>query len=253
MLPFRHLALSLALLVSTAPAFAHDEPAAPTPAFTVTGGVTGVSQYRFRGVSLSNEDPAIQGTINLNHSSGFYAGAWASSLDGFGELGGSNLELDLYAGYGREIGGGVKVDGGLLYYAYPGSTGGDFEFFEPYLSVTAPVGPGAIKVGAAYAPKQDAIGDEDNLYLYADPSISIPNTPVTLKAHLGRSMGDSFLTFSGQNYWDWMVGADVKLIGPLTAGVAYVDTSLKSRDLGFDSSLRDQVDSAVVFSLSASF
>lgn len=251
MTKFRHLALAALLLVGSAPALAQD--AAATPDFTVTGGVTGVSQYRFRGVSLSDEDPALQGTINVNHSSGFYVGAWSSMIDGFGELGGSNLELDLYAGYGREIGGGLKLDGGLLYYAYPGSEGGDFEFFEPYLSLTAPLGTAALKVGAAWAPSQDAIGNESNLYLFADPSFSIPNTPVTLKAHLGRSMGDSFLTLGGSNYWDWLVGADVKLFGPLTAGVAYVDTSLDSGDVGFDSYLKDQVDSAIVFSLGATF
>ena len=251
MLRFRHLALTFALLVSTAPAFAQD--AAPTPAFTVTGGVTGVSQYRFRGVSLSDEKPAIQGTINLNHASGFYVGTWASSLAGFGDFGGSHMEIDLYAGYGKEIASGVKLDGGVLYYVYPGVKGFDTDFFEPYLSVTAPVGPAAIKIGATYAPKQNAIGDKDNLYVYADPSFAVPNTPITLKAHIGRSMGESTLTFGGQNYWDWMVGADVKLIGPLTAGVAYVDTSLKASDLGFDSYLRDQVDSAIVVTLGASF
>lgn len=69
------------------------------PALTVTGGATLASQYRFRGISLSDEKAAIQGTINVNHDSGFYAGLWASSLDGFGELGGSNVELDLYGGY----------------------------------------------------------------------------------------------------------------------------------------------------------
>ena len=70
----------------------------------VTGGVTLITDYRFRGVTQTNEDPAIQGTINFNHESGFYAGVWASTIDG--GLDGStpaltgygDAEVDLYAG-----------------------------------------------------------------------------------------------------------------------------------------------------------
>ena len=73
-------AILLALGLGATPAFA-DETDPPSD-FTFSGYVQGVSDYRFRGYSLSGGDPALQGTINLNHSSGFYAGAWASSLDG---------------------------------------------------------------------------------------------------------------------------------------------------------------------------
>ena len=66
---------------------------------TISGGVAGVTQYRFRGVELSDEKPALQAWVEVTHEGGVYAGAWASSIDGFGEIGGSNVELDLYAGY----------------------------------------------------------------------------------------------------------------------------------------------------------
>ena len=253
MLNLKSVALGATLMLAATPAFAHEEAAAPTPDLTVTGGVTGVSQYRFRGISLSDEDPALQGTINVNHKSGFYAGAWGSSLAGLGDFGGSSIEVDLYAGYGTEIVPGVKVDAGVLYYWYPGVDGFDTDFFEPYASVTGSIGPVNVKVGAAFAPSQDAIGNESNLYLFADPSIGIPGTPVTLKAHIGRSSGDSFLTLGNDDYIDWSIGADVKLFGPLTAGIAYVDTDLDNDDVGFNNFLRDQVDSAIVFSIGASF
>ncbi len=258
---FKAVALAATLVLGATPAIAQEEPAAPAapaaaaePAseFTVSGGVTGVSQYRFRGIALSDEDPALQGTLNINHKSGFYVGAWGSSLAGLGDFGGSSIEVDLYAGYGAEVLPGVKLDGGVLYYWYPGVDEFDTDFFEPYLSVSGALGPVTVQVGAAFAPSQDAIGNESNLYLYGDPSIGIPGTPITLKAHLGRSMGDSVLTFGGENYWDWSIGADVKLFGPLTAGVAYVDTSLDEDNVG-PGYLRDQVDSAIVFSIGASF
>jgi uncharacterized protein (TIGR02001 family) len=221
------------------------------PALTVTGGATIASQYRFRGISLSDEKAALQGTINLTHESGFYAGIWGSSLDGFGELGGSNLELDLYAGYRRQVAEGVTIDGGLLYYAYPGSSGGDFEFFEPYANVSAAIGPVTAKVGAAFAPSQDALGHNSNVYIFGDLSAAIPGTPVTLTGHLGNSHGDTPLTPSG-DYLDWSLGASVAWKN-LTAGVAYVDTNLSGGEAAMGGATRDIVDGAIVMTLTASF
>jgi uncharacterized protein (TIGR02001 family) len=243
--------LLLALLAPT-PAFAQETtPPTPPPAFTVAGGVTLATQYRFRGISLSDEQPALQGTLNLNHRSGFYAGVWGSNLDGFGELGGSNLELDLYAGWKHQVASGVTVDAGLLYYAYPGSTGGHFEFFEPYASVTVTRGPVTGKVGVAFAPSQDALADNSNRYVYGELSLAIPHTPVTLTSHLGNSHGNTPLTPSG-DYLDWSLGATIAWRN-LTLGVAYVDTNLNATEAALGGATHDIVDGAVVATLGASF
>jgi len=249
MVRFSGPALLAALLVAE-PAAAQDASPAE-PALTVTGGVTLTSQYRFRGISLSDEKAALQGTVNLNHESGFYAGAWGSSLDGFGELGSSNVELDLYAGYRREVGDGVTVDGGLLYYAYPGSEGGDFEFFEPYANVSAVVGPATAKLGLAYAPEQDALGGNDNLYLFNDNSLAIVNTPFSLTSHLGYSTGGSAAAF-GSDYVDWSLGASATWRN-FSLGVAYVGTDIGDAQALRVGATRDIVDDAVVLSLTASF
>jgi uncharacterized protein (TIGR02001 family) len=235
----------------SSPGIAQDEEVERTPAVTVAGGVTLASQYRFRGISLSDEEIALQGTINLNHKSGFYAGVWGSSLDGFGELGGSNLELDLYAGYRRQVAEGVRIDGGLLYYAYPGSSGGDFEFFEPYANVTVTRGPVTAKVGGAFAPSQDALANNSNFYVYGDFSLAVPNTPVTLTSHVGMSDGNTPLTPSG-NYVDWSLGATVAWRS-LTFGVAYVDTNLSAAEATQGGATKDIVDAAVVATLTTSF
>lgn len=241
-------ALAASALVA-APAFAQDAPASD---FTITGNAAGVSDYRFRGVSLSDKGVAVQGSINLNHSSGFYVGTWGSSLAGFGSFGGSNAEIDVYGGYTKTIGN-VTLDGGVYWYLYPSTDGTDVG--EVYASVKGAFGPVTAKLGANYAPKQEAIGSvnnkDDNLYVYTDLSGGVPNTPVSLRAHLGRSMGDSTLTFGGDNYWDWNVGADVTWKN-LTFGVSYVDTDLKKsvyQPLG----LYKIVKSGAVFSLTAAF
>lgn len=200
----RTFTLTLATLVAIAASPAHGQtPDLPRDtekvsqdesAFTVSGGVTLASQYRFRGISLSDKKVAVQGTVNLNHTSGLYTGVWASSLDGFGELGGSNVEVDLYAGFKTDVGDGVMLDAGLLYYAYPGSTGGDFEFFEPYANVSGTMGPVTAKAGVAFAPSQKALGNNSNIYVFGDVSSAIPTTPITIKGHIGYSKGNTFGT-----------------------------------------------------------
>lgn len=216
--------------------------------FTITGSVSGISQYRLRGISLSDENFALQGSINVAHESGLYAGTWASSVAGYGSFGGGNVELDLYGGYAKTFGG-ATIDAGLIWYLYPSTS--ETDYAEVYASVSGTVGPATLKVGTYYAPDQSSIGSDDNLYVYGDANLGIPNTPLKLKAHVGRSMGDSSLTPAG-DYWDWLVGADVSYKN-LTLGVSYVDTNIGTARAGRFAFDHDIVDSAVLVSVSAAF
>lgn len=244
------LATMALLLGVSSPALAQE--AAPPSPFTVSGSVALVSDYRFRGVSQSNEEMAIQGGITVSHESGAYVGTWASNLAGWGQFGGSNMELDLIAGYKKTIGG-ATVDVGLTWYMYPG--GSDItDFGEPYVKVSGTLGPVNALAGVAYAPKQKALGNwssagalsaagvfdnpgakDDNLYIWTDLSTAVPSTPVTLKGHLGYSNGNPGLGPNGTSvtptgeYFDWLVGADVA-VGKLTFGIAYTDTNISEAD-----------------------
>jgi uncharacterized protein (TIGR02001 family) len=245
--------LSVSAIAVASPAFAQEAAPAeePTPEFTVTGGVTLASQYRFRGISLSDEHAALQGTINLHHKSGFYGGVWASNIDGWGELGGSNLELDIYGGWRGEVTKGVTLDAGVLYYAYPGSKGGDFEFFEPYAKVSGKLGPVNSTLGVAYAWEQDALADNRNFYIFNDNSLPIPGTPISLTTHIGHSSGGSALA-AGDDYLDWAFGASA-IWKNLTFGVSYVDTNIDESQALSVGATKDIVDTAVVATLTASF
>lgn len=77
-----------------------------------------VSEYRYRGISQSDLKPALQGGADYTHSSGFYAGAWASGIKWLPQ---SNVEVDLYGGYKGEITKGLGYDVGVLRYLYPDS------------------------------------------------------------------------------------------------------------------------------------
>lgn len=234
------------------PALAEEE---STSDISVSGNVALVTDYRFRGVSLSGGDAAIQGGIDISHSSGFYVGTWASSIRG-GLYG--DMELDIYGGWTGEVTPGLTVDAGLLYYAYPGSTKGfgPYDYFEPYLSLSTDIGPVNATVGVNYAWDQKSLGSEDNLYLHGELEAGIPNTPITLSAHIGYTDGvlaPDYLNglSNDKSAIDWSVGASATVLGGLTLGVSYIgveDGALKSA--GWD---KDYTDDAVVGTLSYSF
>lgn len=216
-------AIALASAAIAPAAYAQEEPKSD---ITVTGSVTLATEYRLRGISQTDSDPAIQGGLTVAHSSGVYVGTWASNLAGYGSFGGSNMELDLIAGFSKPVGP-VTFDIGGIYYVYPGTHGHDY--FEIYGSVGGKLGPVNAKLGAYWAPEQDNIGG-DNIWLYTDFAFPIENTPITLKAHAGYSDGDSGYTW-GHDIFDYSVGVDFTWRN-LTLNVSYVGTDLDDEDAG---------------------
>lgn len=80
-----------------------------------------VSEYRYRGLSQTNGDPALQGGVDYAHSSGFYLGAWGSNISWIKDAGkDGTLEVDLYGGYKGTMGP-VGFDVGYLRYEYVGN------------------------------------------------------------------------------------------------------------------------------------
>lgn len=196
---------------------------------SLSGNVALVSDYRFRGVSFSDGDIALQGGIDLGHSSGFYVGTWASSISGGGPFG--ELELDIYGGWSGDITDGVTFDIGLLYYIYPtgDAPGVDTDYWEPYASLGFGIGPASATVGVAYAWEQDALGGSDNLYLYTDFELAIPDTPISVSAHVGYTDGVFSTdvdptTLTQDASFDWGLGASWAITDSLSVGVNYVDT-----------------------------
>ena len=241
------LAVSLAALASglAAPSIAQAQD--DDSGVTVSANAALTTDYRFRGVSLSGGDPAIQGGVDVAHDSGFYVGTWASSIDGGDAYG--EMEFDIYGGWSGNVAEGVTVDVGLLYYLYPTEELGlDTDYWEPYASVGFNLGPAEATVGAAYAWEQDSLGGEDNLYVYTDLGVGIPSTPVSLSAHLGYTDGvlaPPLLAGEGDDSGlDWSLGASVTS-GILEIGVAYVGVEGPSID-GF-------TDDAIVGTITASF
>ncbi|WP_241233484.1 TorF family putative porin [Altericroceibacterium xinjiangense] len=257
--------------ITATPAFAQGTIPGP---IVVSGTGTIVSDYRFRGVSQTDEEMAVEVGIMAAHESGAYTGLWASNLSGWGTFRGANVELDLYAGYVLPLGA-ANLDVGATWYMYPGGAD-NTDFIEPYVRLSSTLGPVQGLVGVAYAPEQEALGNfsatpysdgekGDNLYIWTDVNSGVPNTPVTLKGHVGYSNGNPGLGPNGTSiaptgeYFDWLVGADY-VTGPLTFGVAYVDTDISRAESAYllpnfansedGSSIAD---AQIVFSVTAGF
>jgi len=222
--------IALALATSfAAPVFAED--AAPAGPHTFTGNVGFVSDYIFRGISQSQHKPALQGGFDYSHSTGFYAGTWASNVNWVRETGmktDNSLEWDFYAGYKGGFAGDFTYDLGILEYYYPGdvvSGAKNTNSTEIY---------GAL--GWKFVTLKYSHTVSDNLfgwYNFANNQKTQGSGYLDLTANydLGNGWGvnghvgrQNIKNLSAASYTDWKVGV-TKDLGFGTVGLAYTDTN----------------------------
>lgn len=112
--------LSCVLLSALAVSGAMAQTKPPEPDYTLGFNVGLVTDYRYRGITQSRFDPALQGGVDFSHKSGFYLGTWASSIKWIKDAGGdASTEIDFYGGY-KGSAGDLGYDVGVLRYQYPG-------------------------------------------------------------------------------------------------------------------------------------
>lgn len=213
-------AAALAAPLLALPGLAHAEevaaPEEPTPTWDISGEVGVLSDYRFRGLSLSGKEPEATASVTVAHQSGLYASAWGSNVElGSGKA--DDLEVDWTVGYSKDVGR-ISLDVGGIYYTYLGNSG--LNYVEVYGSIGTKVGPADMKVGVAYAPSQANIGSQDNTYVYVSGEVPLGDGPVSLHGTFGFENG-AF----GSNKKDWNVGMSVDLGSGFTGSLDYVDTA----------------------------
>jgi uncharacterized protein (TIGR02001 family) len=216
----------------------------------ISGNVSLATDYRFRGISQTDNDPAIQGGFDWAHDSGLYAGVWASNLQFAG-----SIEMDYYGGFSGEMGNGLGYDVGIIYYDYPSDnqgTGPDLEFVEFYGGLSGSVGGADLSAKISYSP--DYFGETDTgIYYEAGADFSLP-ADFGASLHVGYQTIDEgkasqggFFSSEEDSYVDWSVGI-CNAAGGVDLGLTYVDTNLDDADC-FSSSI---CDSTVIFSVSKS-
>ncbi len=200
---------------------------------TVTGNLGFFTDYAFRGVSQTNEDPAMQGGFDYAHSSGFYAGVWGSNVD-YGE---ATLEADVYGGYAGSIGD-IGYNVGLLEYLYPGNT--DLNTTEVYGGVTYK-GFG-LKASVSTSDYFGALDSDGTIYWDASYGYTFANK-LALGLHYGYTAGEG----DQDDYADYKIGVTMP-VGKYSLGLAYVDTDKDGEDL-----YGDNAEGRVILSVSTTF
>lgn len=229
-------AFALALLTSAAllptAARAQDAP------FAVTGGVTIGTDYVFRGISQTDEDPTIQGSIGIESETGLFASVWAANVD-FNDGDEAHIEIDYTIGYGNAVGD-LEYTAMFIYYTYPGAAGSlDYDYWEAGLSMSYALGPVSPTVSAYYA--DNFFADTGEAFYLTGGLSFAASEMVSVYGNIGKQWyDDAALT----DAVDWNVGAT------LSAFDLDFDLKYTGND---DDGLGDLTDDRIVLSVSKSF
>lgn len=207
-----------------APAFADDAAASP---HTVTANVALTSDYIFRGISQSQHKPAIQGGFDYSHSSGLYAGTWASNVDWVTSKDNNSMEWDFYGGFRGGFADDFSYDVGLLNYYYPGDFNGSADTPDT-TEVYASIGWKFISLKYNYSVSKHIFawagtnGEDTRGSGYLDLSANYDlGGGWGVNAHVGHQ---TIRHNSDASYTDWKLGA-TKDVGFGVVGLAYTDTN----------------------------
>ncbi len=190
----------------------------------ISGNVALATDYRFRGISQTGRDPAIQGGFDYGHESGLYIGTWASNVS-FTEGG---TEIDLYAGWGTDLSENVALDLGVLYYGYPSDEDAD------YVEIYGSLGFYGVTLGLNYSPEYTY---DTGSYFYLYGAYSLPlgeNFSLDLNLGLNQFEDDNLESFLGaadvgKNYLDYSIGVSTSVVG-VDLTLAYVGTDIDKSD-----------------------
>ena len=213
------------------------------------------TDYPFRGISQTDEDPAAQVSFDYAHPMGFYLGIWGSNVDD--AVSDGNVELDLYGGYTRELYPNLSLDLSLIYYWYPGDNQDpERDFWEGHIGLAyafanVPLEP-TVGVGYNYSP--DFYGEDgDGHFVNGTLDLALPYG-FGLGFELGyqdvegdKLTGDSLGKDGkdGFDYYFWRIGLAREIKG--------FELSLNYWDTSEDDYLGDIGDSRLVFGISRSF
>jgi uncharacterized protein (TIGR02001 family) len=240
-------AIAAAITGLFAPAvFAQAAPAAAPEPSPVTANVTVVNDYRFRGITQTNYQPAIQGGFDYAHESGLYIGNWNSTINWVSNTTNNGikapLEMNFYGGFKKElIAPGFASDFGVLQYYY-NQTGGNYNGMmlnpnttEIYAAQNYTLGPvtGFGKVSYGLTNIFGIPNSTGSYYLDLTSNFDTGFWGLSLNGHIGYQYvaGQPVTSgplLQGQNnlsYTDWKLGVTKDFGGGLSLAASYVSTN----------------------------
>jgi len=236
-------------LGSAAPAAAQDKPATLG---TFSANVAFTTEYYFRGISQTDDAPAIQGgfdwEVEVAKPTALYLGVWGSNVD-FNEgagVDGATLEVDLYGGLKGKVGNtGVTWNAGFIYYAYPGADSNlNYDFWELQAAFGYDFGVAAVTASINWSP--DNFGESGDAY-YPKLAVEVPVPTVkglTLSGYIAKQYIDKEAVFGAPDYVEWNFGVGYNVAG--------FDLSLNYTDTDIDPA-GDGKEGAVLFTVGRSF
>jgi uncharacterized protein (TIGR02001 family) len=215
-----------------------EQAAAPTTGIPLPGGFTlsglgaVASDYLFRGISQTRNNWAFQGTVDLEHESGVYVGAFLTNAKFLASpWNDARQELDLLAGYRFAVAG-VKLDVGYIAYLYPGqdkAPGGQLnEYQEVGIKASYTIDP--VKLQAAFFYSPNFFGRSgDGYYVEGGADVTLP-FGFTAIGRLGYQWIERNAFFGTPDYLWWAVGIQREIVFGITAAVGVYSTDISKRD-----------------------
>jgi uncharacterized protein (TIGR02001 family) len=210
----------------------------------LTGNLSATSDYRFRGLSRTFGDPALQGGLEFALPSNFYVATWASVVDKEIFANSSGYEVDLVGGYRQQIGSGIGLDVGLIQYLFPSES--EFSTLEAF------GGLGwewfSVKYYYTLSNRYFGAGNAKGTQ-YLDLTADYPlGNGLSVVGHFGITRGQS----GARDYTDWRLGVNKDWRG-FKFGVSYYDTDSDFEFTNRAGNTRDLGDGGIVLSVSKSF
>ncbi|WP_417457916.1 TorF family putative porin [Kordiimonas sp.] len=184
--------------------------------FSFDGYLGVVSDYRDRGLTLSDKDPAVIASLGLYHDNGLYVGASAGSIS---EAAGGDAKASVFAGYSFDAGDFIYD----LSVELDSIQGNDAKYYpEISASVSRDFGLAFIRTGAVYAPDgRWSAPNTDSFYIYTDVEVPVPTMPeLTIISRLGYDMRQN-----RADLWDYAIGLSA-FIDVVEFSIMYEDSSL---------------------------
>lgn len=210
------------------------------------------SEYYFRGLSQTDDAPALQGgfdyEIAVAKPVSVYAGVWGSNVD-FNESGttdGATVEIDWYGGVKGTVGEtGFSWDVGFIYYTYPGADSSlDYDFWEVQGAVGYDFGLASVTASLNYSPEN--FGDSGDAYYYK-LGVDVPVPAVeglSFSGYVAKQDVEKNAVFGTEDYLEWNLGVIYNVAGLFDASINYSDTDV---DPGADGK-----EEAILFTISRS-
>ncbi|MFT8245800.1 TorF family putative porin [Roseomonas sp. BN140053] len=195
---------------------------------TLTPSVS--SDYLFRGVSQTRNRGAVQATVDLQHETGFYIGAFVSNV-AF-QATDARQEVDILGGYRFKVDA-LSVDLGAVGYVYPGYSAPAGGFELSYFEVAAKLSYEFERVkllGSAFYSPNFQLESRNAVYVEGGVEVKLP-LDLTLAGRAGYQWIDRNERYGLPNFANWNVTLSRDFFGFLVT-VGYFDTNVSKRECG---------------------